>query len=143
MGFNARKAQQAGIDVQQVLTSWQSHLLADRDKLRDNPQLAGAPPARLCIAVKQTRGGHGVRWESLGGLPEGVDGPIIATGTSFEASRNNLTLMGLVEMRFRAELAEAMQRAGLYHGHTLEGRREAMQRALDATVDPVDMTGLV
>jgi hypothetical protein len=142
MGFNPRKAQQAGIDVGQVLESWQSHLLADRDKLRDNPQLAGASPARLCIAIKQTRNAQGVHWESLGGLPDGVD-EVRASGNSWDASRNNLTLMGLVEMRFRVQLAEAMQRAGLYHGHTLEGRREAMQRALDATLEPADMTGLV
>lgn len=142
MGFNPRKAQAAGIDVQQVLDSWQHHLLAERDKHRQNPLLVTKGSERLSLAVSQVSNASGLHWASLGGLPEGVE-EVKVSATSFEGARNSLTVRQLVEQRFRKGVAEAMQRAGLYHGHTLEGRRDAMARAIDASVDVADFNGLV
>ena len=138
MGFNPRRAQEAGIDVQEVLDSWQKHLLDERDRLRQHPELAEKRPERLAVAVQRVCNAYGVHWTSLGGLPEGVE-EIRVSATSVEAARNHLSVAQLVEVRFRKGLAEAMQRAGMYHGHTLEGRREAFARAIDASVDVVDL----
>lgn len=137
MGFNPRRAQEAGIDVQEVLDSWQKHLLDERDRLRQHPELERRQE-RLAVAVQQQCNAYGVHWTSLGGLPEGVE-EIKASASSVEAARNHLSVAQLVEVRFRKGLAEAMQRAGMYHAHTLEGRREAFARARDASVDVVDV----
>lgn len=142
MGWDTRKAQERGIDVNQVFESYARHLSNDRRKVRDNPKLLDTlkPADRYSLAVTQESTATGVRWRSLGGLPAGVD-DITVTGSSFEAARNRCTLHELMEMRYRRELASALQRAGLYQAD-LAGRRAAMAVALASSISVADLVGV-
>lgn len=135
--FTPRKAQEAGYNVQDILDSWRAALLAERDKARDNPQLYAASTEKLSLAVKQTRRATGVEWETLSELPNGIPA-ITVRATSFEASRNRMSLEGLLEQRMKSKLASEFCRVGLYRPD-MEGRRAATTRAIEAEVWVADM----
>ena len=134
-----KRARDKGIPIEDVIQSYSTHLTKERRKLRDNPrQLESLKPATSYnLAVTQERTATGVRWRSLGGLPDGVD-VITVTGSSMAAAKNKTSLRGLMEQRFRAELASALQRAGLY-ATDLEGRRAAMGVAIASPITVADL----
>jgi hypothetical protein len=133
----ARRAQQLGIDVQQVGQSLAHHLSEARQKVRDNPRLLERAVEADNIAVTEKSGATRVTWETLGGLPEGF-APITVYASTREAVLNKTTLRELLERRYKREFAWAMARAGMFED-SLEGRRAAMRRAIAASVYVADL----
>ena len=134
-----KNAQQQGIDVGQVVRSYAKHLTDQRRKVRDNPRsLEGsAPPSHYNPVVTESRTATGVRWRSIGGVPSEC-GELTITGSTHEAAKNKTSLRALLEQRFRAELASALQRAGVYQTD-LAGRRAAMAVAIASPISVVDL----
>jgi hypothetical protein len=139
--WNPKRAQEQGIDVAQVVESYGHHMLKGRQRVRDNPrQLAvNAPPASYALTVAQTSTASGVGWKTLGTI-DGVDAVNVAA-TSMDAARNKITLRQLLEQRYRAAFATALQRAGLYQAD-LEGRRAAMAVAIASPITVADVGDL-
>jgi hypothetical protein len=135
-----KRARQAGIDVNQVGESLARHLSADRQKLRDNPQLLELhqePRDNLCVAERATP--SGVHWETLGELPERVDS-IKVSANSWEAAMNKMTLEDLLKLRYRRAYALGLQKAG-WSEDGVEGFRKAWQRASRAEIYRADVRG--
>ena len=130
-------AQQRGIDVQQVVQSYATHLTRERRKVRDNPRSLATLPSRYSLSVIQECTATGVRWKSLGGLPDGME-TLAITANSHEAARNKMSLRALLEQRYRNEFASALQRMGLYQTD-LAGRRAARQVAIDSPISVADL----
>lgn len=138
-GLDRARAQ--GIPVQDVVNSYATHLTAERRKLRDNPRAleALAPAKSYSLAVTQTNTATGIRWRSMN-LPAEL-GELSVTGSSWDAARNKMNLVQLMEQRYRVEFASALQRAGVYPA-TLEGRRAAMAVAIESKISVVDLVEL-
>lgn len=134
--FTPGKAQQAGYDVQDIMDSWQKHLLDERDKQRDNPR-QHAHAEKLSLAVKQTSRATGVTWETLNELPNDIPA-ITVSATSFDATRNSMSLRALLEQRLKTKLAAEFCRTGMFRPD-LEGRRAATTRAIEADVYVADL----
>lgn len=145
MGWRIDHARSKGVPIQDTIDSLSAHLLKQRQHLRDNPRSldASKPPERYDLAVEQTSTATGTRWKTLGQLPNGM-GEITVRASTWDAARNKQSLRSLLEQRYRAELASALQRAGLYAAD-LDGRRAAIKVALDSSINVVDMdlAGLV
>lgn len=135
--FTPEKARAAGYDVQDIMDSWQAHLLAQRDKARENPRAHAPASEKLSLAVKQTRGPSAVAWETLNELPHGIPA-ITVHATSMEAARNSMRVEQLLEQRMKTKLAAEFCRVGLYRPD-MEGRRAATARAIEADVWVADM----
>jgi hypothetical protein len=134
---NVRRAQQMGIDPQQVGQSLAHHLSEERRKVRENPKLLEQREETDNLTVTEKRGATRVTWETLGELPSGL-AAITVHANSHEASVNKQTLRELLERRYKREFAWAMCRAGMFED-SLEGRRAAMQRAVRASVYVADL----
>lgn len=139
----ARRAQQQGIDVRQVGESLAHYLSEERRKVRDNPRLLEKRDEVDNLSVAQRSGASRVTWETLGELPGGLS-VITVHATAREANANRESVRSLLERRLKREFAWAMARAGMFDD-SLEGRREAMRRAMRANVyvADIDLAGTV
>lgn len=127
-----RRARERGIDVNQVGQSLAHYLSEERRLVRDNPKLLERHTGPDNLSVAQRNAADRVYWETLGELPSGVE-HIKVFATTREAVINKTTVPELLDRRYRREFALGLQRAGEYED-TLEGRRAAMKRAMDASV---------
>lgn len=132
-----KRARQLGIDVNQVGESLARHLSAERQRVRDNPQLLEpGPDEPINLAVTERRKADRVVWETLGTLPLDV-APVTVFATSRDAALNRCTLRDLLERRYRREFALGMVKASVYPD-TVEGRRDANRRAIAASLYVAD-----
>lgn len=117
-----------GIPVQDVLDSWQKHLLDQRDELRRREAVDGPASAqKTVLAIKQDATATALTWEVLGDNA-GQD-PIMVKAASWEAAKNKVSVRELLEMRLHRRLAEKLI-AGGRHKNDLEGRRAAFAEVM-------------
>jgi hypothetical protein len=141
--WDFERARKLGINIQDVARSWATHLSGERQKLRDNPELAKSqlPPEKYDLAVEEVKGPAGVRWQTLGQLPWGI-APIRVEASSADAARNGQPLPELLRQRYLAEFGRQLMAAGLYPLE-LEGKRAAMRAAYHSSISVVDARALV
>jgi hypothetical protein len=139
MAWDIDRAREFGIDVEQVFSSWATHLSAERSKVRENPKLLDADklPERYSLAVEQRNVGTGVQWRNLGALPHGMP-DITVEASSFDAARQRMSVRALLEQRFLVQFAYGLLAQGLYP-EGLEGRREALRAAMASQVFVADI----
>jgi hypothetical protein len=128
MGFNPRKAMEQGIPVQDVLESWQKHLLDQRDELRRREAVDGPASAqKTVLAIKQDAAATGLVWEVLG--DNAAREPIMVKASSWEAARNKVSVRELLEMRLHRVLVARLIGSGRYKD-SLEDRRAAFAEVM-------------
>jgi hypothetical protein len=137
--WNYERARALGIDIQQVARSWATYLSGERQRYRDNPEIAASqlPPESYNLTVEEITGPAGIRWQTLGELPWGI-APIRVEASAADAARNAQPIGALLRQRYLAEFGRQLIAAGLYPLE-LEGKRAAMRAAFGSSISVVDV----